>query len=140
MPAVSKKAKIQKQASPAKKIAEKQGSVQCNGSMMMVGNKFICKEPDKEEKRRRSWDHYYVLGVSRDFSPDELKRAYRRKSLEAHPDKHNGSNDAFELVGAAYNVLKDETQRLQYDEGLDLKKPWTTESHEPKPPAEDWLE
>jgi len=118
-------------------ISAKQGSIECNGSMMMVGNKFVCKEPAKEEKRRRSWDNYYVLGISRDFTPEELKRGYRRKSIETHPDKHKGSNDAFEQVGTAYNILKDAAQRLQYDEGLDMKKAWTTESHEPKPPAED---
>ena len=64
-------------------------------------------------------DHYEVLGVDRNASADEVKRAYRRLARELHPDV-NPSPDAserFKLVTHAYDVLSDPQQRQQYDLG-----------------------
>jgi molecular chaperone DnaJ len=64
-------------------------------------------------------DHYEVLGVSRDASIDEIKKAYRRLARELHPDV-NPSADAserFKTVTHAYDVLSNPTQRQQYDLG-----------------------
>lgn len=46
-------------------------------------------------------DHYATLGVPRDASAEDIKRAYRRKSSKAHPDK-GGSQQAMQRVNAAY--------------------------------------
>lgn len=46
-----------------------------------------------------------VLGVSKDATPDEIRSAYRKMSLRAHPDKPGGSNEAFQLVQNAYDTL-----------------------------------
>lgn len=61
-------------------------------------------------------DHYETLGVSREASPDEIKKAYRKKALETHPDK-NGSATAqeFNKVGQAYSVLCDPEKKAMYD-------------------------
>ena len=63
-------------------------------------------------------DFYAVLGVSRDATPEEIKRAYRNLSKEWHPDKHKGDNAAeqkFKEINAAYEVLGNAEKRARYD-------------------------
>jgi molecular chaperone DnaJ len=63
-------------------------------------------------------DYYDVLGVSPDASEAEIKKAYRRKAMEHHPDRNEGSKGAeakFKEAAEAYEVLRDPQQRSSYD-------------------------
>lgn len=62
-------------------------------------------------------DYYKLLGVSRDASLKEIKKAYRQKSLEFHPDKNKeeGAAEKFAEIARAYEVLSDEDKKPIYD-------------------------
>ena len=64
-------------------------------------------------------DYYEVLGVSREASSSEVKRAYREKALQYHPDKNPGDAEceaAFKEVSEAFEILSDGEKRRLYDE------------------------
>ena len=63
-------------------------------------------------------DHYEVLGVGRDATADEVKKAYRRLARELHPDANPGDPEAegrFKEATAAYEALSDPERRARYD-------------------------
>jgi molecular chaperone DnaJ len=61
-------------------------------------------------------DYYEVLGVSKTASPDEIKKAFRKKAVELHPDKDTGDEAKFKEANEAYETLKDANKRAQYDQ------------------------
>src|SRR3989440_563234 len=63
-------------------------------------------------------DYYQTLGVSKNASEDEIKRAHRKLARQYHPDRNPGDKQAevqFKEVQQAYDVLSDKTKRTQYD-------------------------
>src|SRR5665213_4057276 len=60
-------------------------------------------------------DYYEVLGVGKDASADEIKKAFRRAAVEHHPDR-GGDETKFKELNEAYEVLKDEGKRKRYDQ------------------------
>lgn len=65
-----------------------------------------------------SKDLYEILGVSKDATQDEIKKAYRKLAMKYHPDKNQGDEKAeekFKEINSAYEVLSDESKRAQYD-------------------------
>ncbi|XP_048022100.1 dnaJ homolog subfamily C member 18 isoform X2 [Chanodichthys erythropterus] len=67
---------------------------------------------------KRCRDFYEILGVPKDASDEDLKKAYRKLALRFHPDKNcaPGATDAFKAIGNAYAVLSNPEKRQQYDE------------------------
>lgn len=63
-------------------------------------------------------DYYKILGVAKDASADDIKKAYRKMALKYHPDRNKGNKEAeekFKQANEAYAVLSDAEKRQQYD-------------------------
>ena len=68
---------------------------------------------------------YSLLNVKQDASYDEIKKAYRKLSLELHPDRNKGNTDKleqFKKITTAYNTLSNEIERAEYDCTLNFNK------------------
>src|SRR3990167_5495060 len=64
-------------------------------------------------------DFYSTLGVSREATPEEIKKAYRKKALESHPDRNPDdpkAEEQFKRISEAYEVLSDDNKRRVYDQ------------------------
>ena len=64
-------------------------------------------------------DYYEVLGVKKDASADEIKKAYRKMAMKYHPDRNPGDKEAeekFKEIGEAYDVLSDADKKARYDQ------------------------
>lgn len=61
-------------------------------------------------------DYYEVLGVSKEASDDEIKKAFRKLAVQHHPDKEGGNEEKFKEINEAYEVLKDKQKRQRYDQ------------------------
>ena len=65
-------------------------------------------------------DYYEILGISKAASDEEIKKAYRAKALQYHPDKNQGNaaaEEMFKKINEAYSVLSDSKKRADYDTG-----------------------
>ncbi|XP_046364977.1 dnaJ homolog subfamily B member 14-like [Haliotis rufescens] len=62
-------------------------------------------------------DYYEILGVSKEATETDLKKAYRKLALQMHPDKNKapGATEAFKAIGNAFSVLSDPSKRKKYD-------------------------
>ncbi|CAB3385293.1 Hypothetical predicted protein [Cloeon dipterum] len=91
-------------------------------------NKKMWNDAKLELKKSKRKDYYKILGLSKNASDDDIKKAYKKKALEHHPDRHANTSDVekkeherlFKDVGEAYAVLMDAKKRGRYDNGHDL--------------------
>lgn len=77
----------------------------------------MAQRRQKEEKGR---DFYAILEIKKNATPAEIKKSYRRLTLQYHPDKNPGDEEAlakFHDIADAYEVLSDPEMRRKYDRG-----------------------
>jgi molecular chaperone DnaJ len=66
-----------------------------------------------------SKDYYSILWVERNASADDIKKAYRKKAMESHPDRHGwdkAKEEEFKAINEAYAVLSDNQKKARYDQ------------------------
>ncbi|KAK4055783.1 hypothetical protein OIV83_000330 [Microbotryomycetes sp. JL201] len=80
-------------------------------------------------KQSNQKDYYKILGVSRDADDKTIKRAYRKGTLKAHPDKPGGSEQKMAALNEAYEVLSNPEQRARFDNGEDPNDPASNQQH-----------
>ncbi|XP_058059184.1 dnaJ homolog subfamily C member 7 isoform X1 [Anopheles bellator] len=99
-----------------------------NDRTMEIRN--LLKDAKLQLKKSKRKDYYKILGVNKQASDDEIKKAYRKRALVHHPDRHaNASEDEkkeqerkFKELGEAYTVLSDPVKKSRYDNGQDLEE------------------
>ncbi|XP_075884197.1 dnaJ homolog subfamily C member 7-like [Nelusetta ayraudi] len=91
-------------------------------------HKQLLKRAQLELKKSKRKDYYKVLGVGKNATEEEIKKAYRKRALLHHPDRHSGATPEvqkeeekkFKEVGEAFTVLSDPKKKVRYDNGHDL--------------------
>jgi molecular chaperone DnaJ len=63
-----------------------------------------------------SKDYYQTLGVSKNATKEEIKKAFRKLAHQYHPDKNDGDDKKFKEINEAYGILSDDSKRAQYDQ------------------------
>lgn len=91
--------------------------------------KNLLKDAKLQLKKSKRKDYYKILGIGKQASDEEIKKAYRKRALVHHPDRHANSTDEekkeqerkFKEVGEAYTVLSDPVKKSRYDNGYDIE-------------------
>ncbi|XP_053552320.1 dnaJ homolog subfamily C member 7, partial [Bombina bombina] len=93
-------------------------------------HKQLLKNAQLELKKSKRKDYYKILGVDKNASEDDIKKAYRKRALMHHPDRHSGATaevqkeeeKKFKEVGEAFTILSDPKKKARYDNGQDLEE------------------
>ncbi|XP_011502030.1 PREDICTED: dnaJ homolog subfamily C member 7 [Ceratosolen solmsi marchali] len=88
-------------------------------------NKRLLLEAKMALKKSKKKDYYKILGIDKNASTDDIRKAYRKRAMEYHPDRHANATEGekkrqekkFQEVGEAYGVLSDPKKRIRYDNG-----------------------
>jgi DnaJ family protein C protein 7 len=84
------------------------------------------RNAELEEKKAQRKDYYKILGIEKDATEQQIKKAYRKLAIVHHPDKNPGDEEAaerFKEIQEAHETLSDEQKRERYDSGADLIDP-----------------
>jgi DnaJ-class molecular chaperone len=80
---------------------------------------FLTRTSQPTNERGMGKDYYQTLGVTRDASSEDIKKAYRKLAMQFHPDRNPGkeewANEKFKEINEAYGVLGNAEKRQQYD-------------------------
>ena len=90
----------------------------------------LIKEASSLNDQARNRDYYKILGIDRNATPEQIKKAYRKMALKWHPDRNSESEQSkkvaqrkFEDIGDAYAVLSDPKKKEMFDMGVDPLNP-----------------
>jgi DnaJ family protein C protein 7 len=91
--------------------------------------KNLLKDAKLQLKKSKRKDYYKILGVTKQATEDEIKKAYKKRALSHHPDRHSGASEEekkeqekkFKEVGEAYTILADPVKKQRYDSGQDIE-------------------
>merc|ERR1719232_2284107 len=88
-----------------------------SNSSPQPGKEYTSEQLEDVKRVRKCQDYYEILGVSKEASEADLKKAYRKLALQFHPDKNHapGAGEAFKAIGNAFAVLSDPEKKRQYD-------------------------
>lgn len=94
------------------------------------GLKEKLRHAQLELKKSKRKNYYKILGIEKSADEAEIKKAYRKKAIEWHPDKHNTKSEEevkhaeamFKDVGEAYAILSDPQKKQRYDDGEDIEE------------------
>lgn len=78
---------------------------------------YTTDQLDAVKRIKKCKDYYEILGVTKDATDSEIKKAYKKLALQLHPDKNTapGAAEAFKAIGNAVAILTDAEKRKQYD-------------------------
>jgi len=101
----------------------------------------LLQQAKLELKKSKRKDYYKILNVDKSANDEDLKKAYRKRAMVHHPDRHSGATEEekkehehkFKEVGEAYAVLSDSKKRQRYDTGQDLDDDGGTYAHDIDP-------
>lgn len=90
--------------------------------------KNLLREAKHSLKLSKRKDYYKILGIDKNATDNDIKKAYRKRALVHHPDRHANASDEekreqerqFKEVGEAYTILSDSQKKSRYDNGQDL--------------------
>lgn len=105
---------------PNKKEGSPKDSTQTNNGIKRdtpAENDYTKEQLEAVKRIKKCKDYYEILGVSKEATDSEIKKAYKKLALHLHPDKNRapGSSEAFKAIGNAVAVLTDAEKRKQYD-------------------------
>ena len=95
-----------------------------------AGLKERIRNAQLELKKSKRKNYYKILGIEKTADEGEIKKAYRKKAIEWHPDKHNTKSEEelknaesmFKDIGEAYAILSDPQKKQRYDSGEDIEE------------------
>ncbi|KZC11403.1 DnaJ like protein subfamily C member 7 [Dufourea novaeangliae] len=91
-------------------------------------HKRLLMEAKLAAKKSKRKDYYKILGINKNASTDDIKKAFRKRAMVHHPDRHPNATEGekkeqekkFKEVGEAYGILSDPKKRSRYDSGHDV--------------------
>lgn len=130
---VSILSKQSSQKSESEPEVRKRQNVTKEGTQTQANGDFTKDQIEHVKRIKKCKDYYEILGVSKEATDGDIKKAYKKLALQLHPDKNKapGAAEAFKAIGNAVAVLTDVEKRKQYDlYGSDEDRMQSSHSHQ----------